>query len=188
MLLKQVIQYLLFIGNSYNSKSEEDKKEQYELVNKAIKLMQLVGNVYREENLDNSCCGNVYHLGFNNAGEFSFFDIDSEILDMTLPFSESGRSFTLLHGFVLSQEKAFKLRNFKFNFFKKYYENFSDKKDKERLENYNQKDMENFKIFAELCLEFMTEKEFEHILNVFYLILLTNQVTILKSNGFPLGK
>ena len=38
------------------------------------------------------------------------FDLDSEILDMTLPFSETGRSFTLLHGFLLTQEKCFNLK------------------------------------------------------------------------------
>ena len=93
----KIIQYLFFI-----SSKEEIRRDQYDLVNKGIKLIQLIGNIYQMENVENNSCGFVFHIGFIN-NDISIFDIDSEILDMALPFSENGRSFTLLHGFLLSQ-------------------------------------------------------------------------------------
>ena len=177
----KIIQYLFFI-----SSKQEIKREQYDLINKGIKLMQIIGNVYQSENVENNSCGLVFHIGFYN-NDICIFDLDSEILDTTLPFSESGRSFTLLHGFLLTQEKYFKLKHTDFNFFKKYNILFKEN-NKEEYEYYEKRDIENFKIFTELCQIFLNENEYINILNLFYIILLCNQVTILKNYRFVKGK
>ena len=177
----KIIQYMFFICSR-----EEIRREQYDLINKGIKLMQLVGNIYHTENVENNSCGFIFHIGFRN-NDICIFDIDSEILDMTLPFSENGRSFTLLHGFLLTQEKCFKLKHVDFNFFKKYNSIFKEN-NKEEYEYYEKRDIENFKIFTELCQIFLNENEYIDILNLFYIILLCNQVTILKNNRFIKGK
>ena len=177
----KIIQYMFFICSK-----EEIRREQYDLINKGIKLMQLVGNIYHTENVENNSCGFIFHIGFRN-NDICIFDIDSEILDLTLPFSENGRSFTLLHGFLLTQEKCFKLKHVDFNFFKKYNSIFKEN-NKEEYEYYEKRDIENFKIFTELCQIFLNENEYIDILNLFYIILLCNQVTILKNNRFIKGK
>ena len=176
----KIIQYLFFI-----SSNSEIRRDQYDLVNKGIKLMQVVGNVYQSENIENSSCGFVFHIGFQN-NEISIFDFDSEILDMTLPFSENGRSFTLLHGFLLTQEKYFNIKNTDFNFFKKYNNNFQNNIDE--FEYYQKKDVENFKVFTDLCQVFISQGEYTDILNLLYIILLCNQVTILKNLRYINGK
>ena len=177
----KIIQYLFFI-----SSKQEIRREQYELINKGIKLMQIIGNIYQSENVENNACGFIFHVGFQK-NDICIFDIDSEILDLTLPFSENGRSFTLLHGFLLTQEKCFKLKHVDFNFFKKYNSLFKES-NKEEYEYYEKRDIENFKIFSELCQIFLNENEYLDILNLFYIILLCNQVTILKNYRFIKGK
>ena len=176
----KIIQYLFFI-----SSKQEIIRDQYDIINKGIKLMQLIGNIYQKENVENNSCGFVFHIGFKN-NDICIFDIDSEILDMTLPFSENGRSFTLLHGFLLTQEKCFNIKHSDFNFFKKYNTIFQEN-NKEEYDYYQKRDIENFKIFSELCQIFLTENEYIDILNLFYIILLCNQVTILKNYRYING-
>ena len=176
----KIIQYLFFI-----SSKQEIIREQYDIINKGIKLMQIIGNVYKKENVENNSCGFVYHIGFKD-NDICIFDLDSEILDMTLPFSETGRSFTLLHGFLLTQEKCFNLKHADFNFFKKY-NNIFKKNNKEEFEYYEKRDVENFRIFTELCQIFLCENEYIDILNLLYIILLCNQVTILKNYRYING-
>ena len=177
----KIIQYIFFI-----SSKQEIRRDQYDLINKSIKLMQLIGNIYQTENVENNSSGFVFHIGFQN-NDICIFDIDSEILDITLPFSENGRSFTLLHGFLLTQEKFFKLKHVNFNFFKKYNSLFKAN-NAEEYEYYEKRDIENFKIFTELCQIFLNENEYIDVLNLFYIILLCNQVTILKNYRFVKGK
>ena len=176
----KIIQYLFFI-----SSKQEIIRDQYDIINKGIKLMQLIGNTYQKENVENNSCGFVFHIGFKN-NDICIFDLDSEILDMTLPFSENGRSFTLLHGFLLTQEKCFNIKHSDFNFFKKYNTIFQEN-NKEEYDYYQKRDIENFKIFSELCQIFLTENEYIDILNLFYIILLCNQVTILKNYRYING-
>ena len=112
------------------------------------------------------------------------FDIDSEILDLTLPFSEDGRTFMLLHGFILTHQEKLGLENVRLNFFKKYYKNYYDNKDNEDLLlYYNENDIKQFNEFIELCFKIMNENELICVLNILYIIILLNEVTILKSKG-----
>ena len=176
----KIIQYLFFI-----SSKQEIIRDQYDMINKSIKLMQIIGNIYQKENVENNSCGFVFHIGFKN-NDICIFDLDSEILDVTLPFSESGRTFTLLHGFLLTQEKCFNLKHADFNFFKKYNTIFKEN-NKEEYEYYEKRDIENFRIFTELCQIFLTENEYLDVLNLFYIILLCNQITILKNLRYVNG-
>ena len=176
----KIIQYLFFI-----SSKQEIIRDQYDMINKSIKLMQIIGNIYQKENVENNSCGFVFHIGFKN-NDICIFDLDSEILDMTLPFSENGRTFTLLHGFLLTQEKCFNLKHSDFNFFKKYNTIFKQN-NKEEYDYYEKRDIENFRIFSELCQIFLTENEYVDLLNLFYIILLCNQITILKNTRYVNG-
>lgn len=182
--LNKIIQYLFFI-----SSKNEINKEIYNLTIKSIKMMSILGSVFRDGNVDSSVCGFVYHLGFNEKNEISSFDIDSEILDCTMPFSENGRSFTLLHGFFLTQGENMGFGRQIFNFFKKYFKNFSVCSDDNiKLKYYSKKDIEIWQLFSMLSKEFLTEKEYNQILKIFYIILLCNEVTILKNKKIVNGK
>ena len=138
--------------------------------------------------MESTSSGFVYHFGFNENNEICSFDLDSEILDCTMPFSENGRSFTLLHGFFLTQGENMGFGRQIFNFFKKYFKKISVDEDDTRLKYYSRKDIENWEIFGALCKEFLTEKEYQNILNIFYVILLCNEVTILKNKKIKNGK
>lgn len=181
--LNKIIQYLFFI-----SSKNEINKEVYDITIKSIKMMTLLGSVYRDDNMESTSSGFVYHFGFNENNEICSFDLDSEILDCTMPFSENGRSFTLLHGFFLTQGENMGFGRQIFNFFKKYFKKISVDEDDTRLKYYSRKDIENWEIFGALCKEFLTEKEYQNILNIFYVILLCNEVTILKNKKIKNGK
>ena len=97
-----------------------------------------MGSIFRENNLESSSCGILIRLGFNNDNKICNFDFESQILDCTLPFSENGRSFSILHSLVGVASSDLK-RNFgipedeiHLHFFRKFSKNFS-KKTKERF-------------------------------------------------------
>lgn len=180
--LNKIIQYLFFI-----SSKNEINQNVYDITLKSIKLMQFVGSIFKKENIDSSSCGYVYHLCFNN--ELCFFDIDSEILDCTLPFSESGRSYSLLHSFYLTQSESFGYGKQIFNFFKKYFKNYTTNETHEQvLKMYCAKDIENWEMFLSLMEYFLNENEIEQVIKLLYVIILCNEVTILKNKRVVNGK
>ena len=176
--VNKIIQYLFFLTTK-----DESNKESYNIVSNSIKIMELIGRIFKDDNIKCNVSGFTYHIGFK-SNEIVKFDIDSEILDLTLPFSEDGRTFMLLHGFILTHQEKLDLENVRLNFFKKYYKNYYDNKDNEDLLlYYNENDIQQFNEFIELCFKIMNENELISVLNILYIIILLNEVTILKSKG-----
>ena len=175
--VNKIIQYLFFLTSK-----EEINKDGYKIVSNSIKIMELIGRIFKDDNIKSNACGFSYHIGFKD-NEIINFDIDSEILDLTLPFSEDGRSFMLLHGFILTHQEKLGFENIKLNFFKKYYKNYYDKDNEEFVLYYNNHDVQQFNEFIELCFNIMNEKELIEVLNILYIIILLNEVTILKTKG-----
>ena len=93
-----LIHTMEFFTTMYGPKNY--KNELFELIHNSIQLIHIFGSVYRENNIESTSCGILLKLEFNQNNIISNFDIDSKILDLSLPFSETGRSFNILHAFI----------------------------------------------------------------------------------------
>ena len=60
--LNKIIQYLFFI-----SSKNEINKEVYDITIKSIKMMTLLGSVYRDDNMESTSSGFVYHFEIGRA-------------------------------------------------------------------------------------------------------------------------
>ena len=115
----------------------------FDIIHKSIQLMHIMGSIFRQNNLESTSCGMLLRLGFGNDNKICNFDFDAKILDVTLPFSENGRSYSVLHSFVTAASAELK-RNFNIpdeefhlQFFRKFSKNFSQKtKDRFKLNDY----------------------------------------------------
>ena len=92
--LMHIIEYFSLIYGVENKQLEI-----FDLIHKSVQLIHIFSSVYRENNIESSSSGFLLKLGFNskNYNVISFFDIDAAILDFSLPFSENGRTFSILH-------------------------------------------------------------------------------------------
>lgn len=133
----------------------------FDMIHKSIQLVHILGSIFRQNNLESTSCGILLRLGFGEENKICNFDIVAKILDFTLPFSENGRSFSILHSFLAAASADLK-RNFflpenevHLNFFRKFSKNFS-KKTKER---FKLNDFEIWNKFHSLMKFFGFEKE-----------------------------
>ena len=117
--------------------SEKNPVQIFDVIHKSFQLIHIFGSIFRENNVESTACGILLRLGFDEK-KFNLcdFDIESKILDFTLPFSENGRSFNILHCFIEGSnselKRIFEINRTGFNFFKKFNNNF-DEKTKERF-------------------------------------------------------
>ncbi len=168
----------------------------FDIIHKSIQLVHIMGSIFRENNLESTSCGLLLRLGFGNDNKICFFDLESKILDFTLPFSENGRSFSVLHSFVVAASSDLK-RNFNIfennvnlNFFKKFSKNFP-KKTKER---FKLNDFEIWNKFHVLLKFFDFNKdEVIEILQIFSFMITLNDLGMIKGkinnvNGFIISK
>ena len=93
-----LIHTIEFFTTMYGPKNY--KTELFELIHNSIQLLHIFGSIYRENNIESTSCGILLKLEFNQNNIISNFDIQSKILDLSLPFSETGRSFNILHAFI----------------------------------------------------------------------------------------
>ena len=168
----------------------------FDIIHKSIQLVHIMGSIFRENNLESTSCGLLLRLGFGNDNKICYFDLESKILDFTLPFSENGRSFSILHSFIVAASNDLK-RNFNIfdndvnlNFFKKFSKNFP-KKTKERFK------LNDFEIWNKfhLLLKFFdfNKDEVVEILQIFSFIIILNDLGMTKGkinnvNGFIISK
>ena len=162
---------------------ENHQLETFDIIHKSIQLVHIMGSIFRQNNLESTSCGILLKLGFGLDNKISNFDIDAKILDCTLPFSENGRSYSILHSFLCAATTELK-RNFflpeseiHLNFFRKFGKNFS-KKTKER---FKLNDYEIWNRFHSLLKFFEFEKEeVIEILQIFSFLININELGMTK--------
>ena len=157
--------------------------ETFDIIHKSIQLVHIMGSIFRQNNLESTSCGILLKLGFGSDNKIANFDIDAKILDCTLPFSENGRSYSILHSFLCAATTELK-RNFflpeseiHLNFFRKFGKNFSKKtKEKFKLNDY-----EIWNRFHSLLKFFEFEKEeVIEILQIFSFLININELGMTK--------
>ena len=168
----------------------------FDIIHKSIQLVHIMGSIFRQNNLESTSCGILLRLGFGDDNKIADFDIDAKILDCTLPFSENGRSYSILHSFLCAATVELK-RNFflpeneiHLNFFRKFGKNFS-KKTKER---FKLNDYEIWNRFHSLLKFFdFTKDEVIEILQIFSFLININELGMTKgeighNSGFIISK
>ena len=162
---------------------ENRQMETFDIIHKSIQLVHIMGSIFRQNNLESTSCGILLRLGFGLDNKIANFDIEAKILDCTLPFSENGRSYSILHSFICAATSELK-RNFflpenpiHLNFFRKFGKNFS-KKTKER---FKLNDYEIWNRFHSLLKFFEFEKdEVIEILQIFSFMININELGMTK--------
>lgn len=168
----------------------------FDMIHKSIQLIHIMGSIFRQNNLESTSCGILLRLGFGDDNKICNFDLDAKILDCTLPFSENGRSYSVLHSFVSAASAELK-RNFNIpdeefhlQFFRKFSKNFNQKtKDRFKLNDY-----EIWNRFHSLLKFFdFTKNEVIEILQIFAFMLTLNELGMTKAtqgkyNGFNINK
>ena len=162
---------------------ENRQIETFDMIHKSIQLVHIMGSIFRQNNLESTSCGILLRLGFGSNNKIANFDIDAKILDCTLPFSENGRSYSILHSFLCAATTELK-RNFflpeseiHLNFFRKFGKNFS-KKTKER---FKLNDYEIWNRFHSLLKFFEFDKdEVIEILQIFSFLININELGMTK--------
>ena len=168
----------------------------FDIIHKSIQLVHIMGSIFRQNNLESTSCGILLRLGFGNDNKIANFDIDAKILDCTLPFSENGRSYSILHSFLCAATMELK-RNFflpeneiHLNFFRKFGKNFN-KKTKER---FKLNDYEIWNRFHSLMRYFdFTKDEVIEILQIFSFLININELGMTKgeignNSGYIISK
>ena len=176
-----LIHIIEFFTTMYGPKNYQN--ELFELIHKSIQLVHIFGSIYRENNIESTSCGIVLKLGFNQNNIISNFDLEAQILDLSLPFSETGRTFGIFHAFIKGANNELKKKlkmpedDKYLSFFKKYLSNFPEKT-REKLA-FN--DLEIWNKFYSLSKFFkFTNDEILDVLKCLALILNLNELTISK--------
>ena len=95
------VRYILWlIISTHPVWSHNYQTELFEMFHNSIQLIHIFGSIYRENNIESTSCGIVLKLGFNQNNIISNFDLEAQILDLSLPFSETGRTFGIFHAFI----------------------------------------------------------------------------------------
>ena len=168
----------------------------FDMIHKSIQLVHIMGSIFRQNNLESTSCGILLRLGFGHDNKIANFDIDAKILDCTLPFSENGRSYSILHSFLSAATIELK-RNFflpeneiHLNFFRKFGNNFS----KQTKERFKLNDYEIWNRFHSLLKFFgFTKDEVIEILQIFSFLININELGMTKgsighTSGFIISK
>ena len=176
-----LIHIMEFFITKYGPKNY--KNELFELIHNSIQLIHIFGSVYRENNLESTSCGIEIKLGFNQNNIISNFDIESQILDLSLPFSDNGRTFNIFHAFIKGANGELKKickipeDDRYLTFFRNYLSNFTEKMRDKMTFN----DLETWNKFYSLSKYFkFSNDEIVNILNCLALILNLNELTISK--------
>jgi len=175
--LIHIIEYLTVLAGPENMQMEV-----FDIIHKSIQLIHIMGSIFRQNNMESTCCALLLKLTFNEDHKISGFDIESKIMDFTLPFSENGRSFSILHA-LMCANKDIKTQlelpehEKDLNFFKKFLKNFDGK----TKEKFKLNDMEIWTRFHSLLNSFgFTKTEVLEILQLMSFILLINESSIGK--------
>ena len=162
---------------------ENHQVEIFDTIHKSIQLVHMMGSIYRENNIESTSCGMLLKLGFDERNAIADFDLDAKILDYTLPFSENGRSFSILHAFMTGAKTELKRKfglpdkEISLNFFRKFSNNFTNK----TKQRFKLNDLEIWNRFHSLLKYFnFSKEEVVNILSLLSFLLLSNELVIQK--------
>ncbi len=151
-----------------------------------MQLVHLLGSIFRQNNIESSSCGMLLKIGFDEKNKICNFDLNASILDFTLPFSENGRSFSILHALMTGAASKIKSvldlpeRETSLNFFRKFTKHF----DKNTKDRFKLNDYEIWTRFHSLLSNFEFSKiETVEILHLFSFILICNEASICKKRS-----
>lgn len=192
--LVHILEYLCYISGP-----NDRQQETFEIIHKSIQLIHILGSILRENNMESTSCGMLLKLAFSEDNKICGFDLEAKILDFTLPFSENGRSFSILHALMTGASSEIKKLlelpegETYMNFFRKFTNNFDEKiKDRFRLN-----DLEIWTRFHSLLNTFKFSKnEVLELLQLLSFVLLLNEAAIgkkkvgkqLKNEEFGINK
>ena len=175
--LIHIIDYLTRIASPRNISSSFI----FDIIHKSVQLIHLMGSINRQNNMESTACGILLKLGFDDENYICSFNIESKLLDFTLPFSENGRSFTILHAFLTGASTDVKfLLNLPENegnlaFLRKFLNTFP----KEKKNEFKMNELEVWTKFHGLLNFFQfSKKEIFDILNLLSFIIMCNEITI----------
>lgn len=176
--LIHMLEYLCYTAGIQNN-----QEQTFDIIHRSIQLVHILSSILRQNNLESTSCGILLKLGFNEDNKICDFEIESKILDFTLPFSQNGRSFSILHALMTGANSDIKKNldlpdhDHQLNFFKKYCKNF-DEKTKEKIKL---NDLEIWTRFHSLLNFFgFTKNEVWELLQLLAFILLCNEAAIGK--------
>ena len=176
-----LIHIIEYFTTMYGAKGYQT--ELFEMFHNSIQLIHIFGSIYRENNIESTSCGLLIKLGFNQNNIISYFGIESQILDLSLPFSENGRSFSIFHAFIKGANEEIKKgcklpqSDEYLSFFSKFLSNFPEKVREKMTFN----DLEIWNRFYSLSKYFkFSNDEINDILQILALILNLNELTISK--------
>jgi hypothetical protein len=179
--LVHIFEYFCYIA------CPEDKQvETFDVIHRSIQLIHLTSSIFRQNNMESTSCGLLLHLGFDEDNNIAGFDFEANILDYTLPFSENGRSFSILHSLMAGANSEIKKllelpeSIVHLNFFRKYHNSFSEL----TKEKFKLNDLEIWTKFHSLLNYFKVPKsEIMEILQLMAFILLCNEASINKKKS-----
>jgi hypothetical protein len=170
----------------YIACSEDKQVETFDVIHRSIQLIHLVSSIFRQNNMESTSCGLLLNLGFDDTNNICSFDFDATILDYTLPFSENGRSFSILHSLMAGANSEIKKmlelpeHIIHLNFFRKFNNSFSE----QTKEKFKLNDLEVWTKFHSLLNFFKVPKnEIIEILQLMAFILLCNEASINKKKS-----
>ena len=175
-----IIEYLCYYTTP---QPKELGSDIYDLMSKSALLLKIMGSVFRTNNVESHCNTLLLSISYSEDNTINSFCIDSNILDMTLPFSENGRSFSILHSLISCANNDIRKNidltesETTLNFFEKYLKKIDNK----TKEAFKLKDFEMWTKFHSLLNYFKFEKnEIYDILRLFTLIIHCNDAPISK--------
>eukprot|EP00340_Litonotus_pictus_P002452 CAMPEP_0170519708 /NCGR_PEP_ID=MMETSP0209-20121228/5025_1 /TAXON_ID=665100 ORGANISM="Litonotus pictus, Strain P1" /NCGR_SAMPLE_ID=MMETSP0209 /ASSEMBLY_ACC=CAM_ASM_000301 /LENGTH=1697 /DNA_ID=CAMNT_0010805659 /DNA_START=60 /DNA_END=5153 /DNA_ORIENTATION=+ len=174
------LEYLCQIAcNPYKLKSAET----FDTIHKSVQLIHILGSIFRHNNLESTSCGIKVNIGFDNDNYISSFNLEADILDLTLPFSDSGRSFSILHAIVagastdVKKMLEFTEKEEDFVFFRKFYKTF----DTQQQDRFKLNDLEIWNKFHSLLNYFLfTKQEVLDIIQVLSVVIIANELAVGK--------
>lgn len=177
------LEYLCHIGCN---PSQNKKKEIFDNMHKAVQVIHIIGSIFRHNNLESTSCGMKVNVSFNENNYIDNFNIDAKILDLTLPFSSTGRSFSILHAIISgSSNDVKKLLEFTDKpedlvFFRKFFKTFT----KSQHSRFKLNDLEIWNKFHSLLNYFLfTKQEILEIIQLLSIVILANELAVGKYNG-----
>ena len=178
-----MIHCIEYICNIAVNPIKQKGPEIFETIHKSIQLLHIMGSIFRNNNLESTSFGLKCALSFDNENYINGFKLEADMLDVTLPFSDTGRSFTVLHSIVTGAstevKKTLELTDKPEDmlFFRKFYKSFN----KDQLEKFKLNDLEVWNKFHSLLNYFLFNKqEILEIIQLLSIVMISNELAVGK--------
>lgn len=93
-----ILDYLIEISSQ--DLVAEGQSNLFDCIHKGIQLLHIMGSVKKKQNLESTVCALDISVNFDSKFRCSGATINSELLDLTLPYNKKGRTFQILHSIM----------------------------------------------------------------------------------------